>query len=69
MCSAKKEGWRQHDGVEFLIDDELPESLIRLFKDSMILAKLNTGNGLGVAQVLEVLEVCIVDPAPLHYWL
>lgn len=55
--------------MEFLIDDELPESLIRLFKDSMILAKLNTGNGLGVAQVLEVLEVCIVDPAPLHYWL
>ncbi|CAL8463715.1 g3249 [Coccomyxa elongata] len=54
--SAKKEGWRQHDGVEFLIDDELPESLIRLSKDSMILAKLNTGNGLGVAQVLEVLE-------------
>lgn len=60
MCgvfSAKKEGWKQHDGLEFLIDDELPESMIRLSKDSMILAKLNTSNGLGVAQVLEILEV------------
>lgn len=57
MCSTKKEGWRQHDSLEFLIDDEIPESLIRLSKNSMILAKLNTGNGLGVAQVLEVLQV------------
>lgn len=43
------------------MDDELPESRIRLSRDSMILAKLNTGKGLGkglgVAQVLEVLEV------------
>lgn len=65
MRSAKKDGWRQHDGLEFLIDDELPESLTRLSRDSMILAKLNTGNGLGVAQVLEVLEVRTIDFSPL----
>jgi hypothetical protein len=60
-CSGTKEGWTEHDSLEFWLDDELPESRIRLSRDSMILAKLNTGKGLGkglgVAQVLEVLEV------------
>ncbi len=73
MCwwarSEKKEGWRQHDGLEFWIDDELPETCIRLSKDSMILAKVNTKCRVGVAQVLEILEVRLLQPSVPSYFL
>lgn len=49
------------------MDDEIPESLIRLSQDSMVLAKVCAANAeLAVAQVLEVLEVRLLPMAMFY---